>query len=313
MLICGANGFIGKNMLRRFHKNPEYKIIATYYDSVPDTDYNADWVKVDLTSKADVKDVMTGIDVVLQFAATTTGAKDIVSKPYIHVTDNAVMNSLIFRQAHESGVSHIVFPSCTVMYQSSDKLVKEDDFDPRVDPFPKYFGAAWMKVYLEKTAKFYAGLGTTRYTVMRQTNIYGPYDKFDLEKSHVFGATMTKVMTAPESGSVVVWGTGEEERDLLYVDDLVDFVELALKKQSADYTLANVGLGKATSIAQLVKDVVKISQRNLGIEYDTSKPTIKTALAVDISRAKFLFGWAPKTDLQTGIKKTMDWWKHNVK
>ena len=123
---------------------------------------------------------------------------------------------------------------------------------------------------------------------------------------------MTKVMSAPDKGSVVVWGTGEEERDLLYVEDLVDFVELALEKQESHYELANFGLGKATSIAQLVKSVVDISKRDLDIVYDTTKPTIKTSLAVDISCAEKLFGWAPNTSLESGIKKTMDWWKQNV-
>jgi nucleoside-diphosphate-sugar epimerase len=312
MLICGATGFIGKNMLARFYDNSEYDIVATYHNSEPNTDYDVEWLRLDLTNKEDVRAAMVEIDVILQFAATTTGAKDIVSKPYIHVTDNVVMNSLIFREAHNSGVAHIIFPSCTVMYQSSDVPVKEEDFDPRIEPFPKYFGAAWMKVYLEKQAQFYSRFGRTKYTVMRQTNIYGPHDKFDLEKSHVFGATMTKVMSAPDSTAVVVWGTGEEERDLLYVDDLVDFVELALEKQDAHYELANVGLGKAISISDLVKNVVDISERDLDIVYDTTKPTIKTALAVDISHAKKRFGWSPKTSLESGIKKTMAWWKQNV-
>ena len=65
---------------------------------------------------------------------------------------------------------------------------------------------------------------------MRHSNIYGPYDKYDLEKSHAFGATMTKVMTA-EDDQITVWGTGEEERDLLHVDDLIQFIQLAIYKQ----------------------------------------------------------------------------------
>ena len=59
---------------------------------------------------------------------TTSGSKDIVSKPYIHVTDNAVINSYMFRSAFSNGVKHFIFPSCTVMYQSSKKTNKRERF-----------------------------------------------------------------------------------------------------------------------------------------------------------------------------------------
>ena len=90
--------------------------------------------------------------------------------------------------------------------------------------------------------QFYSRLGKTKHTVIRHSNMYGPYDKYDLEKSHVFGATVTKVMESKD-GKVNVWGTGEEKRDLLYVEDLVDFIDTALNNQSSPYELFNVGLG----------------------------------------------------------------------
>ena len=55
---------------------------------------------------------------------------------------------------------------------------------------PQYFGAGWTKVYIEKMCEFYSRIGDTKYTVMRHSNVFGPHDKFDLEKSHVFGATI---------------------------------------------------------------------------------------------------------------------------
>ena len=73
-----------------------------------------------LNNPHDVERAMQDVDIILQFAATTSGAKDITTKPYIHVTDNAVMNSLLLRSAYENGVEHFIFPSCTVMYQPSD-------------------------------------------------------------------------------------------------------------------------------------------------------------------------------------------------
>ena len=107
-------------------------------------------------------------------------------------------------------------------------------------------------------------------------------------------------------------GTGEEERDLLYVDDLVNFVELAIKKQPEKFRLYNCGYGKAIPIKDLVKNIVTQSGKKLAIEHDLSQPTIKTSLFLDCSLAKEELDWEVKTDLETGIKKTLAWWKANV-
>jgi GDP-L-fucose synthase len=309
LLICGANGFIGKNLLQRFYNNSNYSIRAVYNKSEPDLNYNVEWIKADLRKEEDVKKVMQGVDVVLHYAATSTGAKDIVSKPYMHVTDNVVMSSLLFREALENDIEHFIFPSCTIMYQPSTAPVKEKDFNESDEVFSKYYGAGNTKVYLEKMCKFFSGFGKTKYTVLRQSNIYGPNDKFDLDKGHVFAATVTKAMTY--NNKLTIWGTGEEERDLLYVSDLVNFVELALEKQEASYELFNVSAGKSISISSLVKNIVECSGRDLALEYDTSKPTIKTKLCVDNKRAKDVLGWEPKVSLVEGINKTLQWYKEN--
>ncbi len=271
-------------------------------------------IQTDLTNKEEVNRVIKGgVDIIIQTAATTSGAKDIVTKPFYHVTDNAVMNSLIFRAAYEYKVSHVVFFSCTVMYQSSEAPVKETDFDANKEIYPSYFGVGWTKIYIEKMCEFYSRIGNTKYTVIRHSNIYGPYDKFDLEKSHVFGATITKVMTAKNGGKIVVWGTGEEERDLLYVSDLVDFVELAIDKQKSKFELCNVGYGSSNSVSNLIKKIITCSGKDIGIEYDLSKPNIKTKLCLDITKAKNSLGWFPKISLDEGIRKTLKWYKSNIK
>ena len=198
------------------------------------------------------------------------------------------------------------------MHQSSDKPLKEDDFDANKEMHPRYFGVGWTKVYIEKMCEFYSRISSTKYTVVRHSNIFGPYDKFDLERSHVFGATMTKVMTAKDGGKIVVWGTGEEERDLLYVSNLIDFVDLAIKKQKNKFELFNVGCGYSISIKDLVQKIIKYSGKKLEIEYDLSKPTIKTKLCLDTSKAKKLLGWTPKISLDEGIKRTIDWYKLNL-
>jgi len=311
MLICGASGFIGYNIAEYYGKQNEYEIVGTYNKSEAPQIPNVTMVQADLRKSEDVEKLVKGTDIIIQMAATTSGAKDIVARPYIHVTDNAVVNSLLFRAAFDHKVKHVVYPSCSIMYQPSDTPLKEEDFNPCEEIHDKYCGAGWTKVYLEKISKFFADRSDTKYTVFRHSNVYGPHDKYDLEKSHVFGATITKVMTN-QTGAITVWGTGEEERDLLHVDDIVNFIDLAIKKQTTKYELVNVGYGHSISVANLVKKIIDSSGSNLKIEFDPKGPTIKTKLALDYSKAKKIYGWEPKISLEQGIEMTMDWYKKNI-
>ena len=310
VLICGATGFVGRNLLESFIKNKNYDVRAVWHKPTDLTNIYQDgveWVQADLTTKHGVKEAFYGgVDIVLQYAAVTSGAKDIVSKPYIHVTDNAIMNSLLMREAFENKIEHFIFPSCSIMYQSNDDLIKESDFDETSTINKNYYGAGNTKVYLEKMCKFYSSLGKTKFTVLRQSNIYGDYDKFDLERSHVFAASIVKVVES--NGEVNVWGDGEEERDLLHVSDLVNCIHDVLKHQKTECALINVGYGKSVKISYLVEKILDIYSRHGYIKYDTTKPTIKTKVGLDIRKAQRLFGWTPKTTLDVGIKKTIDFY-----
>lgn len=311
VLICGATGFIGRNMVEQLSKRKDLEIHAVRFNRPEFACENVIWHQADLRNPSTVDQLISGMDVIIQAAATTSGSKDIVTRPFIHVTDNAVMNSYLFRSAFEHKVKHVLFFSCTVMYQSSDKALKESDFDANSALHPRYFGVGNTKLYIEKMCEFYAGIGETKFTAIRHSNIYGPHDKFDLERSHVFGATVTKVMTATDK--ITVWGTGDEERDVLYVDDLVNFVELAMTKQPEKYRLYNCGYGSAIPIKELVQRIVGASGKNLKIEHDLSQPTIKTSLFLDCSRAKQELGWQPSTTLDDGIAQTIAWWRENIK
>ena len=291
VLVCGGTGFIGRNMLEYFGKREDCVVTATYHKTEPVGHPQVEMVKADLTNPDDVKKIMENQDVVIQAAATTSGANDIVNRPYLHVTDNALMNSLLFKEAFEAKIKHMIFFSCTVMYHSQEEPLKESDYDANRDIYPKYFGVGWTKVYLEKMCEFFSSISDTKFTAIRHSNIYGPYDKYDLVRSHVFGATVAKVMDRSKD-EIVVWGAGEEKRDLLYVDDLVSLVDLIVQKQKNPFELVNAGLGEAVAIKDLVAKVVDASGRDLKISYDTSKPTLKTSLCLDCSKAKKEFSWS---------------------
>ncbi|MEK7517254.1 MAG: NAD-dependent epimerase/dehydratase family protein [Patescibacteria group bacterium] len=313
VLICGITGFIGRNIAERLIKRNDIQLFGTYFRYKPNKEFiknkKITLIKADLTNKNNVNEVTGGKDIIIQAAAVTTGSKDVVQRPYIHVTDNAIMNSLLFRSCFENKVKHLVFFSCTTMYPNQKLPVKEEDFNHQI--IDKYFGVGWTKVYIEKMCEFYSRIGNTKYTAIRHSNIYGPYDKYDLERSHFFGATITKVLTTKDD-KISVWGDGSEERDLLYVSDLVDFVEVILKKQKDSFELINLGLGQAFSVKDVIKKIIEVSGKKLVLKFDKSKPTIKFNLAVNIGKAYKKYDWKPKISLDEGIKKTINWYKKNI-
>lgn len=311
ILICGATGFIGRNMVEWFSSDETFDVIAVYNKRPPFPLKNVQWLKADLTNPKDVDEALNDVEIIIQAAATTSGSKDIVNQPYLHVTDNAVMNSLLLRKAFEKKIKNFIFFSCTVMYPSSEKALKENDFDANAPMHPRYFGVGSTKVYIERMCDFYARLGEMKCTVIRHSNIYGPHDKYDLEKSHVLGATITKVMSTPEKGKIEVWGTGDEERDFLHVKDLCHFVDLAIKNQTTSYELLNCGIGHPTSIKNLVHKIIEISGKNIDIHHHLSSPTIKTNIHLDCHLAKDHLGWEPRISLEEGLKKTIQWWREN--
>jgi GDP-L-fucose synthase len=313
MLICGATGFLGRNLIDFFKKLEDYEVYGVALKRENKSLSKDRFFKADLTDKNQVNELFSKnqFDIVIQGAARTSGSKDILEKPYIHVTDNAVMNSLILQACYDHDVGHFIFTSCGVMYNPDRTPVSEVDFHIEEGIYPKYYGVGWTKVYVEKLCNFYARLGKTKHTVMRLSNAYGPYDKYDLKKSHFFGATITKVLSSSNKDEIVVWGDGSTERDLLHVDDVVQFVHKAVENQTDNYRLYNVGYGESFSVKEIVQMIVKQSGKELSIVNDLTKPSINTKLALLSNKAKKEIGWEPKISIQEGIQKTIDWWYNN--
>jgi GDP-L-fucose synthase len=308
VLICGATGFIGRNLVETLHRRSDLEVHAVRFTRPEYDAQGVTWHQADLRDVTQVNGLLQGMDIVIQAAATTSGSRDIVASPYIHVTDNAVMNSLLLRACFDRKVRHFVFFSCSVMYQPRETPWREEEWDLGQEMHVNYFGIGWTKLYIEKMCEFFSRLGVTKHTVIRHTNVFGPHDKFDLERSHVFGATVTKAMTS-QTGSVTVWGTGEEARDLIYVDDLVRFVELAIERQTAPYEMLHASAGHAIRIKDLVARIVAASGRALSIGHDLAGPTIKTSFALDNRLARERLGWEPRVPFDDALRRTIDWWR----
>jgi len=311
ILILGASGFIGQNLYLYFKKK-NYKVFGTYLNKPVKNSNKQNLFKCNLVNYYEINsisDKIKNIDIIINAAAITSGAKDIINSPHIHVNDNAIINSNITKLSFEKKIKHVIMMSCSVMYPSSLKKLKETDYQDFQKIYPKYFGGAWMKIFMEKNSEFYSSLKRSKFTIIRHSNTYGPYDKYDLEKSHVFGATIAKTMNAKKT--IKVWGEGTEIRDFLYIDDLCRFIEMAIKKQNNNFEIYNVGSGKGISIKNLVKKVIEKSKKKLEIVYETHQPTLKTNIVLDCSKALKDFNWAAKTTLDDGIVKSINWYIKN--
>jgi nucleoside-diphosphate-sugar epimerase len=314
LLICGCTGFLGTNLVNHFRKLGNYDVYGVALKRQPKNLPEDKFFKIDLTNKEQVNNLFRNndFDIVVQAAASTSGSKDILERPYIHVTDNALMNALILQACYDNDIEHFIFTSCGVMYNPDRTPVTEEDYHIEEDIFPNYYGVGWTKVYVEKLCNFYSRFNKTKHTVMRLSNAYGPHDKYDLEKSHFFGATITKVMQSQNNDDLVVWGDGLTERDLLHVDDVTNFIQKAIENQDSYYELYNVGYGNSFSVKKIVEMIIESSGKNLNIKHDLEKPSINTKLALVSDKAHRELGWKPEITIEQGIQKTIMWYKDNI-
>ena len=143
------------------------------------------------------------------------------------------------------------------------------------------------------------------------TNLYGPNDNFSNTQSHVLPALVRRIVEAKENnmGKIVCWGTGTPTREFLYVDDLAEACVFLMNNYDGK-DIVNVGTGKEISIAGLVSEICKAVGWEGDIEWDSSKPDGTPRKVCDVSSLASM-GWVAKTDLEQGIRQTVDWYLMN--
>ena len=304
VLICGATGFVGKNLVYSLSKR--FKIYAVYNKKPKFYLKNVKWIKADLRKLNNCLKVTKNCDIVIQAAATTSGSKDIINSPYIHVTDNEIMNSYILKSSFINKVKHFIFTSCTVMYKNSETPLNETDVD-NTKIFDGYFGVANTKLYIEKMCEFYSKISDTKFSIIRHSNLYGPYDKYDLNKGHFIGSSVVKIFDKKKE--IKIFGEGNEKRDYLYIEDFIRMVKNIVFKQKDKFEIFNCTYGKSYKIKDVLKKMIEISKTNKEIKHVKGK-NLNINILVSSVKAKKKLGWYPKTKLNVGIRKTLSWYKN---
>ena len=313
VLVAGGTGFVGVNLISRL-LSLGANVRATIHRKDPVIlDERIKYVRCDLTRMEDCKKVVSDMDYVFLCAASTSGAAVIQSTPLVHVTPNIVMNSQMLEAAYFAKVKKFVWLSSNAAYPpSGDRPVKEEELLDG-DPYETYFGVAWMKRYTEILCRLYSEKLKNPMTtvVLRPSNIYGPYDDFDFATSHVMAAQIKKVIERHDP--IEVWGTGNDVRDLIYIDDFIDAMILATEKIET-YNPINIALGKGYSVKEILQIILEVDgYTDARVEFDTAKPSMIPIRLIDTTKAEKLLGFKAKTVLREGIKKTIDWYRKTYK
>ncbi len=141
-------------------------------------------------------------------------------------------------------------------------------------------------------------------------NLYGPGDNFDPQTSHVIPALVHKFCGAVDTGAetVTCWGTGKASREFLYVDDAAEGIVTATAGYNASHPV-NLGTGVEITIAELARLIAELCGFRGEIVWDSSRPDGQPRRRLDTTRARELLRWQARIDLETGLRRTIDWWR----
>lgn len=299
VFVPGGNGFLGKAVIRQLEeKNIDHLSLSLRegYDF-----RNFDCVKKIFEDEK--------FDAVINCAAFVGGIQYGYKKPGEIFYNNIIMSSNLMEVSRQTNVKMFVNPISNCSYPAHlTKDFKEDEWwDGPLHESVLVYGfvrkASWVQSWAYH--KQY-GFKTTNLIL---PNMYGPYDHFNEVRSHALGALIMKFVEAKKKNKpfVEVWGTGKPIREWLYVDDGAEVLVKALEVKPTIYPI-NVGVGKGISVLELAKLIKSLVGYNGEIVLDKSKPDGAPYKTMNNSKLKKIFNWIPPTSLETGIKRTVDWY-----
>jgi len=297
VLITGATGFVGKNLLKKISDIHEVVGVGSK--------------ECDLRLQQDTRKLIKDIrpDVVIHAAGSVGGIGANRDNPGKFMYENLVMGTNMIHESLESNVSKFILLGTVCAYPKFTQVpFKEEDIwlgYPEETNAP--YGIA--KKTLSKLLEAYNEQYGMNVANLIPVNMYGPEDHFNLTSSHVIPALILKLISAKNRGesSITVWGTGQASREFLYVDDCVDAIIKAVGTDVSPEPI-NIGTGKEIKICDLVQTIADCIGFEGDIVYDTTKPDGQPRRCLDTTRAKERLGFEAKTSLKDGVQKTIDWY-----
>ena len=261
-------------------------------------------------------------EIVMLAAAKVGGILANSMYPGEFIYENLMIQSNIIHWSRKAGVKRLLFLGSSCIYPKLAPQPMKEEYLLTGPLEPTNDAYAIAKIAGIKMCESYNKQFGTSYLSVMPTNLYGPGDNFDLEKSHVLPALIRKFHEARESNApeVVVWGTGSPRREFLHVDDMADACVSLMGLPDERYRqlvkdlnpcLINIGTGRDITIkelAELVKEIVGFAGK---IVFDTGKPDGTPQKLLDVSRMDKL-GWKAGISLREGIESTYKWYKERV-
>jgi GDP-L-fucose synthase len=218
----------------------------------------------------------------------------------------------VIEGARLAGVSKLVFlgSSCIFPKMAPQPMPEEALLTGPLEPTNQWYAIA--KIAGLKLCEAYRAQYGCDFISAQPTNLYGPFDNFDLASSHVLPALMRKAHEAKLAGveAMTVWGSGTPLREFLHVDDLADAL-VFLARNYSDAGFVNIGSGQELSIADLARAVAQAVDYKGRLEFDASKPDGTPRKLVDTSKLQAL-GWRPGISLGHGIAGVYRWFLDNI-
>ncbi len=296
VLVTGGNGFLGSRlieMLKSFNPKSLFSPSSNEFD---------------LRSQENCKHVTKNIDIVFHLAAHVGGIGLNKEKPGELFYDNILMGTYLLDEARKNNVEKFVTLGTMCSYpRDTSQPIKEEYL---WDGYPEHVTASYglaKKMQIVQSLAYKEQYDFDSITVF-VTNLYGPFDNFNTNSGHVIPSIISKISNAKKLGHTFVelWGDGTPSRDFLYCDDATKGLILAAEKYDKTEPL-NLGSGEETNIENLVKLIMKLMDVNLDIHWNVNMPNGQPRRCVSFEKALQEIGFEPKTSLEEGLKKTIEW------
>ena len=310
VLVSGGTGFVGVNLINRLLELGA-NVTATLHNKPPVVpDARIRYIQGDLRRPEDCTAAVHGAHYVFMCAANTSGAAVMAKTPLAHLTPNVLMNVSMLDAAYQAGVKKFLFISSNTVYPLTDFPVKERDVTNEF--YEKYFIVAWMKRFTEIVCEMYATkiAKPMKVCVVRPANIYGEFDDFEWETSHVIPALVRKVVERHDP--LEVWGDGNDLKEFIYVQDFIDGMLLAMEKLEG-FEPINIAVGKPCTVRGVLAALLRIDgYANAKVVYDAAKPSMIPKRLIDVSRAQHRLGFQARTSLDEGLARTVAWYRSTL-
>jgi len=313
VLVTGGAGFIGSHVVEKLiEKGAEVTVLDNLQngnlDNLKSVSGKFHFIKGDCTDYNVAESVCLEQDIVMNLAARVGGIEYNRTHQATMMRDNLLIGSVMLEAARKAGVERFLVVSSACVYPR-DCIVPTPESEGFLDePEPTNGGYGWAKRTAEKLGMYYAQEFGMKIGIVRPYNCYGPRDHFDPQASHVIPALIKRVMD--RENPIKVWGSGQQTRAFLYVEDLANGIISAIENYPVPDPI-NLGTDEEISIKELIGKIIKICNVSTKIEFDLTKPDGSPRRNSDNTKAKNKIGFTPEIGLDEGLKRTIELYRKN--